>query len=111
MPVRNASHIDQISSLPLPSSHPVPAPQIRSHDLALYKFVCMYTAPCWVTLSICPTGQTDRRTDGRQTNAFSVTLTGGGGQRIQQGVVVVSDITCLKCVHSLETVHQRSGSS
>ena len=54
---------------------------------------------------------TDRRTDGRQTNAFSVTLTVGESQRIHQGVVVVSDVTCLKCVHSLETVHQRIGSS
>jgi len=26
----------------LPPSHPVPAPQIRSTILALYKLVCMY---------------------------------------------------------------------
>ena len=32
------------SSLPLPSSHPVPAPQIRSHDFWRYinLYVCMY---------------------------------------------------------------------
>jgi len=32
------------SSLLLPSSDPVPAPQIRSTILALYKFVCMYVS-------------------------------------------------------------------
>ena len=42
-------HLNSISSsLPLPSSHPVPAPQIRSHDfwryinLCVCMYVCMY---------------------------------------------------------------------
>ena len=63
------------SSLPLPSSHPVPAPQIRSHDFCRYlnlylcMYVCMYVRR-FVTSRYCI--ETDRRIEIEMVASFDL---------------------------------------